>query len=309
MVVPKSPDHASGRAALAMALATLLWGATFVVMRDALRGISPAGLVAARFGLATAVWALVLAARSLVAGPPRHGARAAVIAGLVSGPLTAGGYLFQSIGLTATSAGSSAFLTCTGTLAAAFFAWPILGIHPGRVLMLSIALALAGSALLGLRSDLGIGRGEAWTLLGALVYALQIVAVGRWATRGADPALLTAVQSLVTFLIVAPFCRNFRADLAALGPANVWRLGYLVLAGSVVAPWLQVLAQRSLPPGRIGLLFALEPVFALAFALTLGGERFVPRWWAGAALILLAVVIVEREASRRLPSSSRSATG
>ena len=40
-------------------------------------------------------------------------------------------------------------------------------------------------------------------------------------------------------------------------------------------------AQRTLPPGRIGLLFALEPVFALAFALALRGERFVARWWAG----------------------------
>ena len=71
------------------------------------------------------------------------------------------------------------------------------------------------------------------------------------------------------------------------------RFAYLVLAGSTVAPLLQVLAQRVLPPGRIGLLFALEPVFALLFALTLGGEQFIARWWLGAALILAAVVLVE----------------
>ena len=45
--------------------------------------------------------------------------------------------------------------------------------------------------------------------------------------------------------------------------------------------------------GRVGLLFALEPVFALLFALTLGGEHFDLRWWAGAALILGAVALVE----------------
>ena len=60
-----------------------------------------------------------------------------------------------------------------------------------------------------------------------------------------------------------------------------------------MAPLLQVVAQRTLPPGRIGLLFALEPVFALGFAISVGGERFVPRWWIGAALILSAVVLVE----------------
>ena len=48
-----------------------------------------------------------------------------------------------------------------------------------------------------------------------------------------------------------------------------------------------------LTAGRVALLFALEPVFALIFALTLGGERFVARWWLGAALILAAVVLVE----------------
>jgi len=66
-----------------------------------------------------------------------------------------------------------------------------------------------------------------------------------------------------------------------------------VLAGALAAPLLQVIAQRSLPPGRIALLFALEPVFALIFALYPGGERFVLRWWIGAALILAGVVIVE----------------
>jgi drug/metabolite transporter (DMT)-like permease len=60
-----------------------------------------------------------------------------------------------------------------------------------------------------------------------------------------------------------------------------------------VAPLLQVYAQRTLPAGRMGLLFALEPVFALVFAVTLGAERFEPRWWLGAGLILFAVVMVE----------------
>ena len=75
--------------------------------------------------------------------------------------------------------------------------------------------------------------------------------------------------------------------------AALLRFGYLAVAGSTVAPLLQVLAQRVLPPGRIGLLFALEPVFALLFALTIGREHFTPRWWLGSALILAAVLFVE----------------
>ena len=184
-----------GRGALAMVVATMLWGATFVVVRDVLRDTPPLTLMAARFGLASLVWILVLSIRRAF-GDRFHGGRQAVIAGLVTAPLTAGGYVFQTIGLTATSAGSSAFLTSTGTLFAAVFAWPILGIRPGRILAVGLTLAAAGSALLSLRSDLRLGAGEAWTLLGAVIYSLQIVAVAHWAGRS-DPGLMVAIQTLV----------------------------------------------------------------------------------------------------------------
>ena len=55
--------------------------------------------------------------------------------------------------------------------------------------------------------------------------------------------------------------------------------------------------KAALPAGRIGLLFALEPVFALAFALSFGRERFHSQWWWGAALILSGVVLVEGRAA------------
>jgi drug/metabolite transporter (DMT)-like permease len=106
------------------------------------------------------------------------------------------------------------------------------------------------------------------------------------------------MQALVVSLILAPLAGEATRQLATLPAAGLWRLAYLALAGSVIAPTLQVVAQRTLAPGRIGLLFALEPVFALIFAVTVGGERFGGRWWAGAALILLAVWSVERRSSR-----------
>jgi len=62
-----------------------------------------------------------------------------------------GGYWLQAVGLRSTRAGTSAFLTCAGTLLAAFWAWPLLGQRPGLRLVAGIAIAMAGSALLSLR--------------------------------------------------------------------------------------------------------------------------------------------------------------
>src|SRR6266545_2199951 len=239
-----------------MVLATALWGATFVVVRASLAGLDPAALVFARFTVSAAFFAPLLVLRRRSIG------RATVAWGAVAG------------GLAATSAGSSAFLTCAGTLFAAFLAWPLLGQRPSRVLLGGIALALAGAALISLRAGLALGRGELWTLAGALAYALQVVVLGRVAPR-ADPVVLTGIQSLAMSAVLASQAGLASRQLAALGPLCWARFAYLALAGS-----------------------ALEPLFALAFALTVGAERFAARWWLGAGLILAAVVLVERRPSR-----------
>lgn len=281
------------RAALAaMVAATALWGGTFVAIRDSVRLMTPEALVCARFTVAAAICAVVALWRR------RTPDRVALRVGVGNGLLMSGSFFLQALGLRFTSAGSSAFLTCAGTLFAAFYAWPLLGQRPTRPVLGGIALALAGSALLSLDGALRLGRGELITLAGATLYALQIVWVARHA-EGLDAASVMLVQSATVAAVLVPFAGDPRDAFASLGPGAWGAFAYLAVAGSTVAPLLQLWAQRSLSAGRVGLLFALEPVFALVFALGLGGERFEPRWWAGAVMILAAVVAVEWQAARR----------
>ena len=279
-------SHAERRALAAMVLATLLWGGTFIAIRDAVADVPPALLVSTRFLGAGVLFALVLLVRR------RLPTRRDVAGGALSGLLMVGGYFLQAVGLRSTSAGSSAFLTCAGTLLAAFWAWLLLRERPGARLTFGLVLALAGAALLSLRGGFRLGAGELITLAGAALFALQVGAIARYAAT-ADPVALVCVQSFVAGLVLVPFAAGSAGALGTLGGANLARFGYLLVAGSTIAPLLQVVAQRTLPAGRMGLLFALEPVFALVFAVTLGAERFEPRWWLGAGLILAAVVMVE----------------
>jgi len=136
---------------------------------------------------------------------------------------------------------------------------------------LGMGLALAGSLLLSWRQGMGFGRAETLTFAGSIAYAFQLVIVARLAPE-VDPLVLTAVQSVGVALCALPFASP-RAAVAALTGAGIApRTLYLALAGSTVAPLLQVAA-------------------------TIGGERFVLRWWIGAGLILAAVVIAERGAA------------
>jgi drug/metabolite transporter (DMT)-like permease len=274
------------RALAAMVLATLLWGGTFVAIRDAVAQVSPALLVATRFLGAGVLFAAVLAIRR------RLPTRRELSGGALSGLLMVGGYFLQALGLRSTSAGSSAFLTCAGTLLSAFWAWLLLRERPGMRLTLGVAIAMLGSATLSLRGDFRLGAGELITLAGAALFALQVVAISRFAAT-TDPVAFVCVQSFVAGGVLLPFAHASAGALGTLGGENLARVAYLLVAGSTLAPLLQVYAQRTLSAGRMGLLFALEPVFALVFAVTLGAERFEPRWWLGAALILGAVVMVE----------------
>lgn len=279
-----------GAGVAAMVAATLLWGGTFVAIRDTVHGMTPAALVFGRFSVATVLFALVALIRRRA--PDARSLRV----GAGNGVLMVGSFTLQALGLRYTSAGSSAFLTCAGTLFAAFYAWALLRQRPSVSLLFGLGLALAGSALMSLDGALHLGRGEVITLLGASLYALQIVWVAR---HGAsiDPLSLVTVQVAVVALLAAPFAGDVRAAYGALGAAGWTRFAYLAVAGSSIAPLLQLQAQRVLPAGRIALLFALEPVFALCFALTIGAERFAMRWWIGALLILIAVAMVEWRAA------------
>jgi drug/metabolite transporter (DMT)-like permease len=278
------------RDTLGMVAATALWGATFVITRDALPGLAVMALMLARFGTA----AIMFGALTVVLRRPIS--RATLIGGIACAPFIAACYALQAYGLRETSAGSSAFLTCAGTLAAPFFAWMLWRERPSGAVFAGMALALTGSALLSWRSGGGMGRAEALTLVGAVAYAFQIAIVARVAPQ-VDPIALTGVQSLATALCFLPFA-NPSASLFALagGSGPAWRVLYLALGATVLAPLLQVSAQRTLSAGRVALLFALEPLFALGFAVSFGGEHFATRWWFGAALILCAVLVAELNA-------------
>ncbi|HUK62650.1 MAG TPA: DMT family transporter [Dongiaceae bacterium] len=293
-----SPTRRPGLGVAAMVAATLLWGATFVVIRDSVRDIPPLALVAARFGIAAVVYAAVIAIRRR---PPD---RDAWLGGIAGAPFALACYELQALGLTTTSAGSSAFLTAAGTLSVAFVAWPLLGQRPSPRVVTGILIALAGSALLSWRAGLGFGRGEALTLIGAALWGGNILAIAARIER-ADPVSLAAVQTFVMALLALPPGAAGLSAFTRVTPAVWLRFSYLALVGSVVAPLLQIVAQRSLPVARIGLLFALEPVFALLFAVSVGAERFSVSWWTGAALILFAVVLVEARSS---PPSSPTAS-
>lgn len=268
----------------ALVLVTVAWGSTFFVIKDALNGMGTADFLAARFTIAAALLVAISWRRLLRLSwrQWRTGLGLGVIYGV--------GQLVQTQGLRSTDASVSGFITGTYVVITPLLLWVIFRSRVASRTWLSVGLAVVGLAVLsitGLASGGGIG--ELLTLLGAALYALHIVFLDRSASR-LDALSLTAVQ----LIGVAVTCSVVALPGGSAAPPNtsVWgAILYTAVVAGALTMLLQTWAQCHLSPTKVAVVMTLEPVFATAFAVALGGEILTGRLLLGGTLILAATVI------------------
>ena len=273
---------------------TLVWGTTFVVVKQALDTIPVPLLLAVRFSLAAACFAFV------------RFDRRAVVPALGLGVLAFAGFATQTIGLSLTSASNAAFLTGLAvvlTPMVAAVAWRR-AIAP-RVYLAAVAAAFGlGLLTLGDGGVAAVNAGDLWVLLTAVTYAFYVVYLGEVAGR-ASVFALAGMQHLPMAALAWAWAWPQRSALAEVPLATYGVIVYLAVVATALVAVLQVVAQRVVPAPLTALVFVLEPVFAAGFAAWWLGERLTPVAWVGAALVLAAMAISElRGGARRLSSGS-----
>ena len=280
------------KADLALAAVVLVWGTSFVMVKEALADASPLMFLLLRFGLASLVL-LPLFGRRLNWRAP-----GVARAGLVVGFLLFAGFVFQTVGLQHTTPTKSAFIT---SLSVPLVPLLLAGLFPRQLrlgALLGIATATAGMYFLTIPADsFSVGRGDLITLFCAVGFACHIVALGRYAPRYGF-ASIAAWQVLAAFalvLVTAPV-----AGLTGLASLEVqwtgkllFALGVTAVLGTALAFSVQAWAQQYTSPTHAAVLFSLEPVFAAAFSYLVVGERLSGRGLLGAGLILAGVLVTE----------------
>ncbi len=278
------------RAALLLIAACAIWGASFPVVKAALDSASPLAFVAVRFALAALVLAPSAGLRALRPGPE-------LTAGLLLGLGLGVGFATQAVGLVTTTPSRSAFIIATSSIIAPFVATAVAR-EPLRAATLgALALATAGLYLLTAPAAGGLNRGDLWTVVTALVFGAQIVAV-RELGRRYSPDRLVWLQIAATAVAVAIAAAVLERPHIRWAPGMVAALAYTgVLATAVALRW-QMHAQRHMSSARAALLFCFEPVFAAVAAWVWLGERLSAAQWGGAALILVGMVVADLPGER-----------
>lgn len=269
---------------VALALCTLIWGLTFVVVKDALAGSDPFTFLALRFALG--------AAALLILTPRRRFERRLTSAGLGLGLVLFAGYAFQTFGLDDTTPSRSAFLTGLAVIGVPFVSWGLFRRPPSWPSVAGAAIAIAGLArLTEFDLNTGLSRGDLLTLACAAAYALHIALTEKFAAHG-DALPLVTVQLLVVAALSA-LCIPLGAPRLTPTPAYWAAVAATGLLASAFAISLQTWAQARTSAVRAAVIFSLEPVIALIASLALGRESPGLPELEGGALIVGGVLFSE----------------
>ncbi|WP_145172753.1 DMT family transporter [Rubripirellula lacrimiformis] len=294
------------RAILVLIVVNALWGMTFPVMKGLnlqidqhfgvtehtatiwLRASSAAWMIGIRFGLALIMFSIVF---------HRVMARIRMVhvwGGLAIGFFFFSGLLLQVVALGTIPASRSGFLTSMAVVFTPVMATLIRGRLPRTTVMVGVAIAMAGVAVLTEivvvdRSGVSIAsdalqrwtRGDTLTILGALFFSGQIMMVDylgkRYESIALTPTMFGSVVLMagVTFAILSPHVPEATGEAAwtslAISPEFIGLIGLLGIFPSLLAfAWMNKF-QPYLSAGQAAVIYTCEPFFASTWAMILPG--------------------------------------
>ncbi len=272
---------------LSLAGVCLIWGGTFVMMKNLLVRENALNVLFWRFTIATLFLFLVL--------PRRFPDKKTFGYGFILGIALFGGYLFQTLGLIYTTPARSAFITGLSVILVPFFSFLLIQTSLKKDTLIGVFMALIGLVLLTLKpSEFIKGQiyGDFLTLAGASAYGLQIVLVEKFSQKSQALPLVIVEMGTVAFLSLCLAIPNGSLHLPSQW-LDFGQFVFLGIAATGLAFAVQKVAQKHTTAIHVGIIFVLEPVFAAVVSYFLWQEKFTPRTIAGCICIVAGILFSE----------------
>jgi drug/metabolite transporter (DMT)-like permease len=280
---------------------TLLWGATFVIVKESLNDISTMLFVAIRFGVAAFVLALIIIVRKIKIDLK------SVAPGLFLGLFLFLGFFTQTIGLKTTSATKSGFLTGTLVVFVPIFQMLIEKKLPSRGAVIGTALVFlgiiflssGGTSIAAMLGELGanFNFGDGLTLMCAVFFAVHVVYIDVISLKNHYWTILLTQIFTVSFL---SFISAFVFAGASIEIIHISFTKYLIfgllytsLLATLFNIGLQTKFQKVVSPTKAGIIYSFEPIFSAVFAFFLLNEKISNFGIAGCALIFSGLIVSE----------------
>ena len=274
---------------IALLVATLIWGSTFVAQSVGLDLIEPFTFQVGRTVLAVPFMVILL----LILNPkdflsswknPKLWK-----AGIPCGVALFAASGLQQMGMVHTDAGKSGFLTAMYIILV-----PLLGIFmkrkPSKTIYISVVLAVAGLYLLSCVGVTTINRGDLMLLGCALAFAFQILFVEIFG-KGLNGVQLNCAQCIVNGVLSAIVMLLFEEPNMEAITACWLPLMYAGVLSMGVAFTLQIVGQKYLDSAPASIIMSLESVFAVLAGWLILGETMTTAETIGCVLMFAAVIL------------------
>lgn len=287
---------------VALLVAMLIWGGTYVVTSSALGAVGPFTILVLRLTIAFLV--LLLFARRRGYRLSMSASKTFIVFGFTGMTLHLG---LENLGLVFTSASTAALVVASAPAIVAIFSIVMLKERLGLLRAIGIAASIVGVLLV---TGAGTGGDGSHDLVGALFVLGGVTAWGLFTVQGkrlstGHPAIVSttaATGAAVAMSIPLAVGEILIQGTPAVGGAEVLAIFYLGLGASAGAYLLWNYALAHVDATVAGVSVNLVPVIAVTLALLIG-ETLTTTQWIGGAIVGAGVWLTQKGA-RPAPSIS-----
>ncbi|SEM82650.1 EamA-like transporter family protein [Mesobacillus persicus] len=279
----------------------LIWGATFVVVQNAISFLEPLSFNWVRFTLAAVLlglW-LTLFERKQIKSFDKK----VFLAGFILGFWLFIGYGFQTLGLVYTTSSKAAFITGLSVVMVPLFTIILFRKRLSVNAYIGVFVATIGLYLLTMTDVTGLNIGDGLVFICAIGFALQILLTGKYTSQ--FPTLLLTVIQIATVAVLSGISAILFEDWQRAFDPSILLTSEVMMAlittavfATALAYLIQTKFQKYTTATRVALIFAMEPVFAAITGFTWAGDRLSYSAIAGCLLIFAGMILAELPATR-----------
>jgi len=277
---------------------SFIWGTTFVAISSTNNFFQPAFLVFLRCLVGSLALALIFIKRF------KHFSLQYVIIGSILGGIMTSGYVMQGIAMTSFHCppGRCGFLVGTYCVLTPFLSWIFDSKKPHIYNIVAAVLCLAGILCISFPdmmndSAIALNLGDVFALLSSLVFAVYLVYMERHMPT-VDPILFSISNLFFGALYVGIYSFFFEDNAQTVW--NLRSIGTLLYLGLIcmgLTNLLQAFAQKYVSASTASLIFSLESVFGIMFAIVFWHEQVSAMMLIGCLLVFFAIVLSETRLS------------
>jgi drug/metabolite transporter (DMT)-like permease len=203
-------------------------------------------------------------------------------------------------GIMYTSLSNAGFLCGLTVVITPVLAFLIFRKKPEKKLLIVLVMALVGICLLTLGDNMRPALGDLFCIICAFAYAVDLLITEAAVKRpDVDAYQLGVCQLGFTGLFMLILSAIFEKPALPTAP-GVWAsLLFLTIFCTGIAFVVQAVAQQYTEASRVGVIFALEPVFAGLTAFVFANEVLSGRAYAGAVILILGIMLMEIDIKRK----------